>query len=165
MADATITEDAQDAGPELDAQATVEQPAVEKAEAKKPKKPEKSEKKAKKDGKDKGKKQAAEGASGEGPSIAAHPRATRSVQRAKSWGGLIGFLVGGYLSMPTHTVAAAGARALMAGVICYVAVWAGAVFIWRRLVVLEIKAREEQLLGEVLAAREGAGGGARGRGA
>ena len=80
------------------------------------------------------------------PSIAAHPRAARSVARAKAWGGLVGFALGGYLSLPTHTVADAGLRALLAGVVSYVVVWAGSIFVWRRLVMLEIKAREQQLL-------------------
>jgi hypothetical protein len=81
-----------------------------------------------------------------GPSVAAHPRAARSVARAKSWGGLAGFMIAGYLSLPTSTLANAALRALVAGSVCYVAVWAGAVFVWRRLVVLEIKSREQQLL-------------------
>ncbi len=76
---------------------------------------------------------------GDGPSVAAHPRAARGVARAKGWGGLAGFVLGGYLSLPTNTLAAAGLRALLAGVVCYVAAWAGAVFLWRRLVMLEIK--------------------------
>ena len=80
-----------------------------------------------------------------GPSVAAHPRAARAVARAKSWGGLIGFVLGGYLSLPTNTIATAGLRALIAGLVGYVAVWAGAVFLWRRLVILEIKGREQQL--------------------
>jgi hypothetical protein len=83
---------------------------------------------------------------GDGPSVAAHPRAARAVARAKGWGGLGGFLLGGYMSLPTGTLVEAGLRALLAGVVCYVAVWAGAVFVWRRLVILEIKAREQQLL-------------------
>jgi hypothetical protein len=87
-----------------------------------------------------------------GPSVAAHPRAARAVARAKSWGGLIGFVLGGYLSLPTNTLAAAGLRALIAGVVCYVATWAGAVFLWRRLVILEIKGREQQLHTAVQAA-------------
>src|SRR5262249_19556211 len=89
-----------------------------------------------------------EGAADEAPSIAAHPRATRSVARAKSWGALGGFLVGGYLSLPTHTLASAGLRALIAGTVCYVAAWAGAVFFWRRMVPLEISSRQEQLVKE-----------------
>lgn len=100
-------------------------------------------KKAKKDKKGKGGEEL--DASGE-PSIAAHPRAARAVSRAKSWGGLGGFLLAGYLSLPTGTIAEAGARALLAGIVGYVAVWAGAVFVWRRLVVLEVKAREQQLI-------------------
>ena len=72
-----------------------------------------------------------------GPSVAAHPRAARQVARAKGWAGLIGFALGGYLSLPTNTLAAAGLRALVAGIVCYVVAWAGAVFVWRRLVMLE----------------------------
>jgi hypothetical protein len=86
------------------------------------------------------------------PSVAAHPRAARSVARAKGWGGLAGFLIAGYLSLPTGTLAGAALRALVAGSVCYVAAWAGAVFVWRRLVVLEIKNREQQLLSAVYAA-------------
>lgn len=90
------------------------------------------------------------------PSVAAHPRAARSVARAKGWGGLAGFLIAGYLSLPTGTLAGAALRALVAGSVCYVAAWAGAVFVWRRLVVLEIKNREQQLLAAVHAS-EGRG--------
>jgi hypothetical protein len=92
----------------------------------------------------KGAKRPAPGAAG-GPSIAAHPRAARGVARAKGWGALAGFLLGGYLSLPTNTLAEAALRALAAGTVCYVVAWAGAVFLWRRLVVLEIKGREQQL--------------------
>jgi hypothetical protein len=80
-----------------------------------------------------------------GPSVAAHPRAARAVASAKGWGGLAGFVLGGYLSLPTNTIAAAGLRALLAGIVCYLAAWAGAVFLWRRLVMLELKGREHQL--------------------
>ena len=66
----------------------------------------------------------AEEADGGAPSIAAHPRAARAVARAKGWGGLVGFVLGGYMSLPTNTLAAAGLRALIAGVVCYVATWA-----------------------------------------
>lgn len=80
-----------------------------------------------------------------GPSIAGHPRAARSVARAKAWAALAGFCLGGYLSLSSGTLAEALFRALAAGVVCYLAVWAGAVFVWRRLVVLELHAREHQL--------------------
>jgi hypothetical protein len=79
------------------------------------------------------------------PSVAAHPRAARGVARARGWGGLGGFLIAGYLSLPTGTLAGAGLRALIAGVVCYVVAWAGAVFIWRRLVMLELRAKEHEL--------------------
>jgi predicted lipid-binding transport protein (Tim44 family) len=73
-----------------------------------------------------------------GPSVAAHPRAALHVARAKGWGGLLGFLLGGYLSLPTSTLAAAGLRALVAGMVCYLVAWAGAVFVWRQLVMLQV---------------------------
>jgi hypothetical protein len=73
-----------------------------------------------------------------GPSVAAHPRAALHVARAKGWGGLLGFLLGGYLSLPTSTLAAAALRALVAGVVCYLVAWAGAVFVWRQLVMLQV---------------------------
>ena len=79
------------------------------------------------------------------PTIAGHPRAARSVARAKGWAALIGFLLGGYYSLSSGTVAEALFRALAAGVVCFLAVWAGAVFVWRRLVVLELRAREQRL--------------------
>jgi len=141
-----------------DAAAPVAASPEPRAPAKKGAKGDAKAKDAKKGGKDakaeKGKKGAKEAeADLDGPSVAAHPRAVRAVARAKSWGGLVGFVLGGYLSLPTNTLAGAGLRALVAGVVCYVAVWAGAVFVWRRLVLLEIKSREQQLAVAVQAAR------------
>ncbi len=135
--------------------ATLEQPAASPTKANGAKKPAKPDKSAKSS---KGKKKGAEGAegaedAGDGPNIAAHPRAARGIARAKSWGGLAGFVLGGYLSLPTNTLAGACLRALIAGVVCYVAVWAAAVFVWRRLVMLEIKGREQELIAAVQAAR------------
>jgi hypothetical protein len=86
-----------------------------------------------------------------GPSLAEHPRAVRAVARAKSWGALAGFALGGYLSLPTHTPAQAGFRALLAGIVCYVAVWAASVFLWRRLVAAELRHHQHELLSEELA--------------
>ena len=86
------------------------------------------------------------------PSVAAHPRAARAVAQAKGWGGLAGFFIAGYLSLPTGTLAQTGLRALIAGSVCYVAAWAGAVFVWRRLVIVEIKGREQALLAGTQAA-------------
>ena len=137
MAEATIDPAAPAPPQEPDA------PKAEKAEKKPKEKKGKAEKK--------GKSPAAEGARPSLPTIAAHPRAARSVARAKGWGGLGGFLLAGYLSMPTHDLAEAAMRALIAGTISYVAVWAGAVFIWRRLVVIELKSREAAAMQAVIA--------------
>ena len=73
------------------------------------------------------------GAAGGHLILAEHPRAVSGIARAKAWGGLGGFLLGGYLSLPTHTLPEAGLRALAAGVVCYLAAWAAAVFLWQRL--------------------------------
>jgi hypothetical protein len=89
--------------------------------------------------------------SGTSLSIAAHPRAVYRIKQAKGWGGLLGFLLGGYMSLPTHTLADAGFRALLAGAGCYVIVWAAAVFLWRGLIVAELRSREHQLLSATLA--------------
>jgi hypothetical protein len=94
----------------------------------------------------KGKQAEAQSDSGSGLSVAAHPRAAHRVAQAKGWGGLLGFLVGGYLSLPTNTLAGAGLHALAAGAACYVAVWAGAVFLWRHLVVAELRSRQHEAL-------------------
>ncbi len=104
--------------------------------------------KAAKAAKDKGKKKQADdaGVDPRAPNVAAHPRAAHAVARAKSWGALAGFALGGYLSLPTHTVADAGLRALLAGIVAYVAVWAGALFVWRRVVMLELRARQHALI-------------------
>jgi hypothetical protein len=80
------------------------------------------------------------------PSVAAHPRAAHHVALAKGWGGLVGFVVCGYLSLPTNTFTETGLRALVGGVVCYMVAWAATVFVWRHLVVLEIKSREQELL-------------------
>jgi hypothetical protein len=118
-----------------------------------------------------GTKGAGDGGAGAGGSkliLAEHPRAARSVARAKAWGGLGGFLIGGYLSLPTQTFAGAGLRALVAGVVCYVAVWAAAVFLWRRMLVAELHQAKHDLLAAELAKLDrtrapGAGGPVGGR--
>ncbi len=92
-------------------------------------------------------------AKGSGLSIAAHPRAAHGVARAKGWGGLVGFMVGGYLSMSTNTFVGAALHALVAGIACYVAVWAGAVFLWRHLVVAELRSRQHELVQAELSRR------------
>jgi hypothetical protein len=140
-----------------EAEATIEAPPAEAnveapAEAAEATKPAKTAKPAKEKKEKKGKSADGEEGSG-GPSVAAHPRAARAVGRAKGWGALIGFVLGGYESLSTHTVAETLLRALIAGAVLYVGVWAGALFFWRRMVMLEIKAREQQILAAAGAAR------------
>ncbi len=149
---------AAEAATEVAPPATVQAPAAPVAASPEPRAPDKKDAKAKDakkeaKGGNEGKKKKGTGEQDEdvgagagAPSVAAHPRAARGVARAKGWGGLAGFVLGGYLSLPTNTLAGAGARALIAGVVCYVVAWAGAVFVWRRVVILELKAREQQLL-------------------
>jgi predicted lipid-binding transport protein (Tim44 family) len=115
-------------------------------------KPKKDKPKKDKKGKGRETKGGSEDADGTGPSVAAHPRAARSVEHAKAWGALVGFLLGGYLSLPTHTLAGAGLRALIAGVVLFLAAWAGSLFFWRRMVMLEISSREQQLVAALDAA-------------
>ena len=91
------------------------------------------------------------GEGGGAPSVAAHPRAARQVARAKGWGGLAGFLISAYLSLPTDTLAGVMLRALIGGSVCYLAAWAAAVFVWRQLVMLEY-ARARARAGEQLSA-------------
>jgi hypothetical protein len=126
---------------------TAPQPSAVAAPVPAPEKAEKAEKADKGKGKGKGKKGKgsaadAPGAQSAAPTVAAHPRAARSVAKAKGWGGLGGFLLAGYLSLPTHGLAEACLRALVAGTVCYVVAWGGAVFIWRRLIAIELKGRE-----------------------
>ena len=91
------------------------------------------------------------------PTISAHPRAARSVARAKGWGGLGGFLLAGYLSLATHAPAEALVRAIVAGAVCYVAAWAGAVFVWKRLVMIELRGKQMSALEAARMRREAAG--------
>jgi hypothetical protein len=151
MATADAELDTGQAAAAVAASATPRPPAPADAKGGKGAKGAKGGKNGKKDAKKPAKDATQDGAGG--PSVAAHPRAARAVERAKAWGALTGFLLGGYLSLSSHTLAEACIRALVAGVICYVVVWAAAVFIWRRLVMLELRAREQQLV-------SGSGGGA-----
>lgn len=75
------------------------------------------------------------------PSVANHPRAATQIARAKAWGGLAGFALVALLSwraaVPTADVLL---RALLGGVLGYVATWACAVIVWRHLVIAELRA-------------------------
>jgi hypothetical protein len=71
--------------------------------------------------------------------IGAHPRARRSVRRARALGGLLGFLVTVVLSLRAGVPAwDATARALIAGVVVHLAAWAIAVSVWKQLMLAEL---------------------------
>src|SRR5919108_5535273 len=100
--------------------------------------------------KDEGKKAKKKGKKGDataagGLSVAAHPRASYQVRRAKGWGGLAGFGIAAYLShkagVPTFQL---GLRAIAAGVAGYMIAWACAVTVWRHLVLAELRAAMER---------------------
>ncbi len=75
------------------------------------------------------------------PSVANHPRALAQVARAKAWGGLGGFLLAGVLSWRAGVPASdLMLRAILVGMGGYVLAWAGAVAIWRHLVIAELRA-------------------------
>jgi hypothetical protein len=111
---------------------------------KKPKKP----KKAKGGGK---------GAGTDAMSVANHPRAGAQVARAKAWGGLAGFLLVGLLSVRAGVpLPDTLLRAIAGGVLAYVATWAGAVLVWRHLVVAELRAVRRHRAAEAAARRAAA---------
>lgn len=91
-------------------------------------------------------------------SLVEHPRAVFRIKQAKEAGGLAGFVLGAYLSFHTHTMVETGVRALMAGIACYVAVWGASVFLWRHLIIAELRSREHTLLASELAKLEGNSG-------
>jgi hypothetical protein len=80
------------------------------------------------------------------PSVAAHPRARRSIRRAKGWGGLIGLLLVLVASMHGGVPAwDACVRALGGGLLGYVVGWTAAVYAWRHLAMAEIRAARARL--------------------
>ncbi|HEX7289903.1 MAG TPA: hypothetical protein VF250_02140 [Conexibacter sp.] len=91
------------------------------------------------------------------PSVANHPRAGAQVARAKAWGGLAGFALVAVLSLRAGVPTAdALLRAVLGGVVAYVAAWACAVAVWRHLVIAELRAVRRHRAAEV-AARRAAG--------
>jgi uncharacterized membrane protein YccC len=90
-------------------------------------------------------------------SVANHPRAGAQVSRAKAWGGLGGFLLVALLSLRAGVpMADALLRALLAGVVGYVAAWGAAVLVWRHLVVAELRAVRSHRAAEAAARRAAA---------
>jgi hypothetical protein len=109
----------------------------------------------KKDKKGKGKADASAG-----PSVAAHPRASYQVRRAKGWGGVAGFGIAAYLSHKAGVpLVDLGLRAIIAGMVGYLLAWACAVTVWRQLVLAELRTIAERASGpnpDVIPARAAA---------
>jgi ABC-type uncharacterized transport system permease subunit len=79
--------------------------------------------------------------------IGAHPRARRSVRRARALGGLLGLLVTIVLSLRAGVPAwDAVARSLIAGIVVHLAAWAIALAVWKQLMLAEIQALHDRRL-------------------
>jgi hypothetical protein len=67
-----------------------------------------------------------------------HPRAKRQIEQARGWGGIGSFLLVGFLAyhagLPGTSV---GFRALLGGILGYMAFWGLSVMVWRHLAVAE----------------------------
>jgi hypothetical protein len=87
--------------------------------------------------------------------LTAHPRASRSVRRARAAAGLAGFLITLFLSLRTGVPAwDATARALVAGIALHLAGWAVAVAVWRQLILAELRAAHDGRLARARARAE-----------
>ena len=90
-------------------------------------------------------------------SISAHPRARNGVRTARSWGGLLAFLVVAGLSYRAGVETfEAGVRALVAGLAGFLLTWMAAVAVWRQVIVAELRAAYEKRAEELRLAAEAA---------
>src|SRR3954454_12428003 len=75
--------------------------------------------------------------------LAAHPRAQRSIGRAKAIGGVVGFVIGLWLGSRAALPAwDTGMRALGGGIAGWLIVWVAAVQIWKQVIIAEFRAAE-----------------------
>lgn len=83
------------------------------------------------------------------PRLSQYPKAQQQINNAKAWGGLVMFLLLGFVSMqqglPAFTV---GVRALVAGMIGYIVAWAIALIVWRQVAINEVESLRARLLAE-----------------
>jgi hypothetical protein len=87
--------------------------------------------------------------------VSAHPHAQRQIRRWKAFGGLAGFFLMAWLSWRSGTdFVHLGLRALLGGVVTYVAVWAAAVYVWRQIAVAEVRQRARILAERKFAAMD-----------
>jgi hypothetical protein len=88
-------------------------------------------------------------------SVSAHPRAAYSIRRTKGYGGLLGLLLVGWLSYRAGALPIdAALRALVGGIVGYVACWMISVQVWRHLVIAEARAAAERVRQRAAAAAE-----------
>lgn len=74
--------------------------------------------------------------------VSAHPRAARAIPRVKAYGGLAGFVLMAWFSHRSGTdFVHLALRAIVGGMVAYVVAWAAAVYIWRQMVIAEIRAK------------------------
>jgi len=79
-------------------------------------------------------------------SISGHPRAAYSIRRMKGFGGLLGLLLVAWLSWRAGALPVDVAlRALVGGIVGYVACWTIAVQVWRHLVIAEARAAAKRV--------------------
>lgn len=77
--------------------------------------------------------------------LEAHPRAQRSIVRAKAIGGVVGFVLGLWLGSQAGLPAwDTGVRALAGGIAGWLIVWVAAVQIWKHLILAEYRVAEEK---------------------
>jgi hypothetical protein len=87
--------------------------------------------------------------------VSSHPRAQRQIRRWKGFGGLGGFFLMAWFSWRSGTdFVHLGLRALLGGVVTYVAVWAAAVYVWRQIAIAEIRERARILAERKFAAMD-----------
>src|SRR5690242_16214911 len=81
-------------------------------------------------------------AAAEDVKVSSHPRAKRQIRRWKGFGGMAGFFLMAWFSWRSGTdFVHLGLRALLGGVVTYVAVWAAAVYVWRQIAIAEVRER------------------------
>jgi hypothetical protein len=77
--------------------------------------------------------------------LAQHPRAMRSITRARAWGALVGFAIAAYLSHKAGlTFTDLVIRSILIGIGSYLMVWAVAQAIWKQIVFAELAARRKE---------------------
>ena len=84
------------------------------------------------------------------PRLSGHPRARRHIRQAKAWGGLVGFVLVGVLSLQAGSPPAdALGRALVGGIAVYLAAWVLAVVVWTQLARGELIVAEQRWMVEL----------------